>query len=37
MSANPARLLGVGDRTGSLEVGKYADLVVLDAATNWPA
>lgn len=31
LSANPARLLGVDDRTGSLEVGKYADLVVLDA------
>ncbi|SCK06666.1 N-acetylglucosamine-6-phosphate deacetylase [Streptomyces sp. WMMB 322] len=32
LSANPARLLGVGDRTGSLEEGKYADLVVLDEA-----
>jgi len=31
LTANPARLLGVDDRTGSLEVGKYADLVVLDA------
>jgi N-acetylglucosamine-6-phosphate deacetylase len=31
LSAVPARLLGVADRTGSLEVGKYADLVVLDA------
>ncbi|WP_181769175.1 N-acetylglucosamine-6-phosphate deacetylase [Streptomyces albidus (ex Kaewkla and Franco 2022)] len=31
LSVNPARLLGVGDRTGSLEVGKYADLVILDA------
>ncbi|OEU86711.1 N-acetylglucosamine-6-phosphate deacetylase [Streptomyces abyssalis] len=30
LSANPARLLGVYDRTGSLEAGKYADLVVLD-------
>lgn len=30
LSANPARLLGVYDRTGSLEAGKDADLVVLD-------
>jgi N-acetylglucosamine-6-phosphate deacetylase len=31
LSTNPARLLGVEDRVGSLEVGKDADLVVLDA------
>ncbi|MET7637311.1 N-acetylglucosamine-6-phosphate deacetylase [Streptomyces sp. NPDC005438] len=31
LCANPARLLGVADRVGSLEVGKDADLVVLDA------
>lgn len=31
ISANPARLLGVDDRVGSLEAGKDADLVVLDA------
>ena len=31
ISANPARLLGVHDRVGSLEPGKDADLVVLDA------
>ncbi|MFI9721352.1 N-acetylglucosamine-6-phosphate deacetylase [Streptomyces sp. NPDC052396] len=30
LSANPARLLGVDDRVGSLEPGKDADLVVLD-------
>jgi len=30
LSANPARLLGIDDRTGSLETGKDADLVVLD-------
>ncbi|MFD9244953.1 N-acetylglucosamine-6-phosphate deacetylase [Streptomyces sp. NPDC059556] len=31
ISANPARLLGVYDRVGSLEPGKDADIVVLDA------
>ncbi|MFJ9829015.1 N-acetylglucosamine-6-phosphate deacetylase [Streptomyces sp. NPDC101160] len=31
ISANPAKLLGVYDRVGSLEAGKDADIVVLDA------
>ncbi|MFF0160150.1 N-acetylglucosamine-6-phosphate deacetylase [Streptomyces sp. NPDC005263] len=31
LSANPARLLGMDDRIGSLEPGKDADLVLLDA------
>lgn len=31
ISANPTRLLGVYDRVGSLEPGKDADIVVLDA------
>ncbi|MFG2885953.1 N-acetylglucosamine-6-phosphate deacetylase [Streptomyces sp. NPDC048297] len=31
LSVNPARLLGMSDRIGSLEPGKDADLVVLDA------
>ncbi|MGX2995479.1 N-acetylglucosamine-6-phosphate deacetylase [Streptomyces sp. JNUCC 64] len=30
ISANPAALLGIDDSVGSLEPGKYADLVVLD-------
>lgn len=29
---NGARVLGIGDRVGSLEVGKEADLIVLDAS-----
>ena len=31
-SANPARLLGIDDEVGTIEVGKRADLVVLDDA-----
>ncbi|OIJ63514.1 N-acetylglucosamine-6-phosphate deacetylase [Streptomyces mangrovisoli] len=31
LSVNPARLLGMSDRIGSLEPGKDADLVLLDA------
>ncbi|WDT56963.1 N-acetylglucosamine-6-phosphate deacetylase [Streptomyces sp. G7(2002)] len=32
LSANPARLLGIDGRAGSLQTGKDADLVVLDAS-----
>ncbi|MFD7910595.1 N-acetylglucosamine-6-phosphate deacetylase [Streptomyces sp. NPDC059752] len=32
ISTNPAKLIGLYDEIGSLEPGKYADLVVLDAA-----
>ncbi|MFI0895779.1 N-acetylglucosamine-6-phosphate deacetylase [Streptomyces sp. NPDC020983] len=31
ISTNPARLIGLADRVGTLEAGKDADLVVLDA------
>ena len=34
LSTNPARLLGIDDRAGSLDVGKDADLVVLDAGLD---
>ncbi|MEM7018463.1 MAG: amidohydrolase family protein [Pseudomonadota bacterium] len=30
LTINPARLLRHDDKTGSIEVGKYADLVILD-------
>ena len=33
-SLTPARILGVDSDVGSLEVGKRADLVVLDAELN---
>ncbi|GJF28219.1 N-acetylglucosamine-6-phosphate deacetylase [Kitasatospora sp. NE20-6] len=33
LSAVPARLLGLADSVGTLEAGKYADLVVLDSGT----
>ena len=33
-SLNPARAIGVADRKGSIEVGKDADLVVIDSDIN---
>jgi N-acetylglucosamine-6-phosphate deacetylase len=33
-SLNPARLIGVGDCKGSLEIGKDADLIVIDEHIN---
>ncbi len=34
LTENPAKLIGVYDRMGSIEVGKKANLVVLDEACN---
>ena len=31
---NPARVIGIEDRKGSIEPGKYADLVILDEKLN---
>ncbi|MBQ3124666.1 MAG: N-acetylglucosamine-6-phosphate deacetylase [Clostridia bacterium] len=33
-SFNPAKTLGIENETGSIEIGKYADLVVLDKDLN---
>ncbi len=33
-STNPARLLGIDGLTGSIEAGKFADLVVIDGTGN---
>lgn len=33
-STNPARLMGVGDRTGSLEPGKDADILLFDGGVR---
>ncbi len=34
-SENPAKLLGIDGTTGSIEAGKYADLVAIDATEMW--
>jgi imidazolonepropionase-like amidohydrolase len=31
ITANPARAMGIGGKTGTIEVGKMADIVVWDA------
>lgn len=31
ITINPAKIIGVADRTGSLEVGKFADILIWDA------
>jgi N-acetylglucosamine-6-phosphate deacetylase len=33
-SLNPARMLGIEDRVGSLEVGKIANLILIDDAVH---
>ena len=33
-SANPARVMNVSDRKGTLEVGKDADIVIFDDDIN---
>jgi N-acetylglucosamine-6-phosphate deacetylase len=35
VSLNPARLLGLDDRLGSIEVGKAADLVAFEARRDF--
>ena len=36
VSLNPARAVGIVDRTGSLEVGKDADILVVDPSEGFP-
>ena len=33
-SLNPARMLGIEDRVGSLEAGKIANLILIDDAVH---
>ena len=35
-SLNPARAVGIADRTGSLEAGKDADMVLVDHSGDVP-
>ena len=36
VSLNPARAVGLADRTGSLEVGKDADMLIVDPSEGFP-
>jgi alpha-D-ribose 1-methylphosphonate 5-triphosphate diphosphatase len=36
VSLNPARAVGISDRTGSLEVGKDADMLIVDPSEGFP-
>jgi alpha-D-ribose 1-methylphosphonate 5-triphosphate diphosphatase len=36
VSLNPARAVGIADRTGSLEEGKDADMLIVDYSNEFP-
>ena len=36
VSLNPARAVGIADQTGSLEVGKAADILIVDHSEGFP-
>lgn len=36
VSLNPSRAVGIADRTGSLEVGKEADMLIVDHSEEFP-
>jgi alpha-D-ribose 1-methylphosphonate 5-triphosphate diphosphatase len=36
VSLNPARAVGIADTTGSLEIGKDADILIVDASEGFP-
>lgn len=36
VSLNPARAVGISDTTGSLEIGKYADILIVDPSEGFP-
>ena len=36
VSLNPARAVGIAEHTGSLEVGKEADMVLVDHSDDFP-
>jgi len=36
VSLNPAQAVGIGDQTGSITVGKHADLILVDHSDDFP-